>query len=137
MRPHVLTNDTCDERGITLIEVMIALIVLSLGIMAVGGIFPTATRTELQTRMLSTASYYAQQRLEMLKSLNWDDPALSAGRHPAGSACDTLGVSGSWTRFYQVDLMAAPLDDLKRVSCTVSWTYKNTRSVIDTVYVRK
>ena len=137
MRSHPHTNEACDERGITLVEVLIALIVLSLGIMAVGGIFPTATRTELQTRMLSSASYYAQQKLEELKALNWDDPALNPGRHPAGSVCDTLGASRAWTRFYVVDAMVSPLEDLKRVRINVSWTYKTTRSVIDTVYVRK
>ena len=137
MRPQSRTIETCDERGITLVEVLIALIVLSVGIMAVGSIFPTATRAELQTRMRTTASYYSQQRIEMLKSLNWDDPALNPGRHPAGSACDTLGNGGAWTRFYQVDQMVSPLEDLKRVCVTVNWNYKTTRSVTDTVYVRK
>lgn len=126
-----------NQRGITLVEVLVALIVLSLGIMAVGGIFPTATRTGIQSRSMSAANYYAQQKLEELRSLNWSDARLDAGRHPAGVLCDTLGAAKAWTRFYFVDLMASPLDDLKRVRVTVNWTYKGTRSVIDTVYVRK
>jgi len=125
------------ERGISLVEVLIALVVLSVGIMAVGGIFPTATRTELQTRSLSTANFYAQQKLEELSALNWTDAALTAGRHPAGTACDTLGATKAWTRFYAVDAMASPLEDLKRVRVTVNWTFKGTRSVVDTIYVRK
>jgi hypothetical protein len=87
--------------------------------------------------MQSTANYYTQQRFEELRALHWDDPALDAGRHPAGSVCDTLGANKAWVRFYVVDLMASPLDDLKRVRVNVSWTYKGTRSVIDTIYVRK
>ncbi len=126
-----------NQRGITLVEVLVALIVLSLGIMAVGGIFPTATRTGIQSRTMSAANFYAQQKLEELRSLNWIDAALNAGRHPAGVVCDTLGASKAWTRFYFVDAMASPLDDLKRVRVTVNWTYRGTRSVTDTIYVRK
>ena len=131
------SSSRSSERGISLVEVLIALVVLSVGIMAIGGIFPAGTRTELQTRMQSTANYYAQQQLEQLAALHWDDAALNAGRHPAGAVCDTLGTTKAWVRFYQVDLMANPLDDLKRVRVNVSWTYRGTRSVIDTIYVRK
>jgi len=126
-----------DERGISLVEVLIALVVLSVGIMAIGGIFPAGTRTEVQTRMQSNANYFAQLKLEELRAIPWDDAALNAGRHPAGIVCDTLGTTKAWRRFYQVDLLAAPLLDLKRVSVNVSWTYHGTRSVIDTIYVRK
>jgi prepilin-type N-terminal cleavage/methylation domain-containing protein len=125
------------ERGITLIEVLIALVVLSIGIMAIGGIFPASTRTQLQTRSLGTANYFAEQKAEELQTLHWTDPNLTTGRHPAGTACDTLGTTGAWTRFYNVDAMAAPLDDLKRVRITVNWTSNGTRSVNDTIYVRK
>ncbi len=125
------------ERGISLVEILIALVVLSLGIMSIAGIFPAGTRTELQTRMQSNANYFAQEKLEELRAIPWTDPALTAGRHPAGSACDTLGATKAWLRFYQVTDLAAPLQDLKRVSVNVSWTFQGTRSVVDTVYVRK
>jgi Tfp pilus assembly protein PilV len=125
------------ERGISLVEILIALVVLSLGIMSIAGIFPAGTRTELQTRMQSNANFFAQEKLEELRATSWTDPALTAGRHPAGSACDTLGATKAWLRFYQVTDLAAPLQDLKRVSVNVSWTFQGTRSVVDTVYVRK
>jgi prepilin-type N-terminal cleavage/methylation domain-containing protein len=137
MRRAIHIDPCAGERGITLIEVLIALVVLSVGIMAIGGIFPAATRTQLQTRSLGAASYFAAQKAEQLGVLNWDDPNLTTGRHPAGSVCDTLGATKAWTRFYVVEAMAAPLDDLKRVSITVNWTYNGTRSVVDTIYVRK
>ena len=120
-----------------MVEILIALVVLSVGIMAIGGMFPAGTRTEVQTRMQSSANYFAQLKLEELRAIPWTDPALNAGRHPAGVVCDTLGTTKAWRRFYQVDLLAAPLTDLKRVSVNVSWTYHGTRSVIDTIYVRK
>ena len=126
-----------DERGISLVEILIALVVLSVGIMAVSSVFPTGTRGQVQTRNLSDASYYALQKIEDLKAIPWSDPALSVGRHPAGVACDTLGASRAWTRFYNVDVMPAPYTDLKRVIVVVNWTYQGTRSVTDTTYLRK
>jgi len=130
-------SDHPGERGMSLVEILIALVVLSLGIMALGGMFPAGTRTQVQTRMQSSANYFAQQKLEELRAIHWDDAALNSGRHPAGSVCDTLGPYGSWRRFYQVDQLPSPMQDLKRVSVNVSWTYRGTRSVIDTIYVRK
>lgn len=137
MRNQPDHSGSSGERGISLVEILIALVVLSVGIMAIAGVFPAGTRTELQTRMQSSANYYAQVKLEELRAIHWNDPALTAGRHPAGSVCDTLGTTKAWVRFYQVTDLAAPLQDLKRVSVNVSWTYKTTRSVIDTIYVRK
>lgn len=126
------------EGGITLVELMIALVVLSVGLLAVGQMFPAGSRSQNQNRMRSTANYYSQEKIEELSTLQWTDNNLTAGRHPAGSACDTLGTYGTWLRFYQVDVLPIPLDNLKRVAVNVSWRYQGvTRTVTDTAYVRR
>jgi prepilin-type N-terminal cleavage/methylation domain-containing protein len=138
MRAPDFLHERRHERGISLVEILIALVVLSVGIMAVSSVFPTGTRAQVQTRDLGDATYYALQKIEDVKAIPWTDPALDVGRHPVGVLCDTLGASKAWTRFYNVDLLPAPLTDLKRVIVTVNWTYLNsTRSVTDTTYVRK
>lgn len=124
------------ERGMSLVELVVALVVLSIGVLAIGGIFPAGSRHQLQDRMTTTASYYSQQKLEDLEGLAWADPNLTDGRHPAGTATESLG-SGQWKRFYQVTTMAAPLDNLKRVTVTVNWTFMGARSVSATTYLRQ
>jgi len=124
-----------NDRGTTLIELMIALVVLSLGLLALAQMFPAGSRNQLQSRMRTTASYYVQQKIEELTTVNWNDPALSTGAHPGGGASDTLG-GGAWLRSYAVDVLPSPLNNLKRVSVTVSWNYMGTRSLTDTTYVR-
>jgi Tfp pilus assembly protein PilV len=131
-RPHVLRN----ERGATLIELMIALVMLTIGILAVGQLFPAGSRSQLQARLTSSANYYAQEKLEQLAAQSWTDASLAAGRHPA-SGFESLGDAGQWQRFYQVDAMAAPLGNLKKVTVTVQWTYLGSRSVTSTTYVRR
>jgi type IV pilus assembly protein PilV len=134
---HVNPTPRHDMRGSTLVELMIALIVLSVGIIALARLFPSATRTQQQAKMQTAASYYAQERVERLAALSWSDTALSIGRHPGGTASENLGASSAWHRYYQVSSMAAPLDDLKKVTVTVTWRYQGNRSTTLTTYLRK
>ena len=122
------------ERGTSLAELMIALVVLSIGLLAVAQLFPAGSRGQLQDKMLTVANYYAQERIEEFVNLPWSDPTLDVGRHPAGTATENLG---QWKRFYQVDQLAAPLDNLKRVTVTVSWTLQGARLVTAVTYVRR
>jgi Tfp pilus assembly protein PilV len=126
-------NRSRHERGTTIAELMVALVVLSIGILAVSQLFPAGTRTQVQSRMTNNANYYAQERLEQLRCLDWADADLTAGRHPT-SGTESLGTSGQWQRFYEVTTMAAPLGNLKRVDVTVYWGQD---TVTSTTYVRR
>ncbi len=123
------------DRGTTLVELMIALVMLTVGILAVAQLFPAGSRSELQARLTASGSYYAQEKLEELAGAAWTDASLSVGRHPA-SGSESLG-SGKWQRFYEVSAMTTPLDNLKKVTVTVQWVYHGSRSVTATTYVRR
>jgi Tfp pilus assembly protein PilV len=122
----------------SLVELCIALVVLAIGILAVGRMFPAGARAQAQDRLLISANYYAQEKVESLTGLSWADASLSDGRHPAGTAFDTLGT-GRWLRSYQVTTMASPLDNLKKVDVTVSYqgAGQAQRSLTATTYVRR
>ena len=134
---HDAVTTRARERGASLIELMIALIVLSLGILAVAQLFPAGARAQLSDRMMTSAGNYAQEKLEQLIRLGWSDPALAVGRHPPGTATEALGASGKWQRFYVVSTLPAPLDNLKKVTVTVGWTYMGDRNVQSTTYLRR
>jgi prepilin-type N-terminal cleavage/methylation domain-containing protein len=123
------------ERGTTLAELMIALVVLSIGMLAVAQLFPAGSRAQTQDKMISTANYYAQQKVEELINVAWSDGALTPGRHPAAAANDE--ALGAWTRHYDVTVLAAPLDNLKKITVTVAWTLRGSRSVTTTTYLRR
>ena len=125
------------ERGASLIELMIALVVLSLGILAVSQLFPAGTRSQVSDRMLTSGNFYAQEKIEVLNHLTWSDPQLTDGRHPAGSATEACGTTGRWHRFYEVTTLAAPLENLKKVTVTVTWTFMGARQVQSTTYMRR
>ena len=124
------------ERGTTLTELMIALVILTVGILSVGQLFPAGSRGQVQSRMTNSASYYAQEKLEQLNGQTWTSAALTDGRHPS-SGSEALGSGGQWHRYYEVATLASPLDNLKKVTVTVEWTFMGARSVTATTYVRR
>ena len=123
------------ERGATLAELMVALVVLAVGILAVAQLFPAGSRGQVQDRMISSANYYAQQKVEELLNVPWSDAQLAGGRHPAAAADDE--VLGAWKRHYDVLILDPPLDNLKKVTVTVSWEFQGSRSVATTTYIRR
>lgn len=135
---RTLTPASAPERGMSLVELMIALTVLAFGILAVGRMFPTAARSQVQDRLRIGANYYAQECLEQLTGRDWADPLLTNGRHPAGTAVDSLG-NGHWLRFYQVTPMTGQLDNLKKVDVTITYqgASQATQTVTATTYVRR
>ena len=122
----------------SLVELMIALIVLAVGLLAVGRMFPTGARSQEQDRLVTSANYFAQEKLESLTGRTWSDPLLTDGRHPAGTATESL-EHGQWTRFYRVTTLTGKLDNLKRVDVTVNYqgAGRASRSLTATTYVRR
>src|SRR5258705_11601519 len=92
--------------GLTLVEVLIALVVLTVGILAIARILPAGSRSELAARMQTVGCQYANETFEKVRTLPRTDPALSLGRHPA-TGFDTLPTS--WRpRFVGVQLPSPP-----------------------------
>ena len=133
MTRQSLRHERIDQRGTTLAELMVALVVLAIGILAVAQIFPAGSRGQVQDRLLSTANYNAQQKIEELAGLSWSDANLTVGRHPP----TTDENLGAWQRHYDVEVLAAPLDNVKKVVVTVSWNFQGSRSVRTTTYIRR
>ena len=67
------------EDGFTLIEVLIALAIFSIGFLAVGSMQLRSTGGSTNARILTEASIWAQDRVETLMSLPYNDPNLVAG----------------------------------------------------------
>jgi Tfp pilus assembly protein PilV len=124
-----------EESGTTLLELMIALTVLAIGVLAVAQLFPAGSRSQVRDRLRTEASQFAREKVEQLEVLDWTDPALTPGRHPAAGS-EPLGAVGALGRYYQIDAMVAPLDNLKRVTVLVTWNQVRACSVQAVTYLR-
>ena len=125
------------ERGTTLLELMMALTVLAIGVLAVSQLFPAGSRTQVQDRLRTEATQFSREKIEQLELVSWANAALTIGRHPAGNAVEKLGSVGTLARYYQVDLLAPPLDNLKRVTVNVTWSQVRACTLRAVTYLRK
>jgi type II secretory pathway pseudopilin PulG len=79
-----------DTRGMTIAEVVIALGVITVGLLALISTMPLSTSAVAESNLKTTATFLAQQRLEQVKNAQWC-PSCGA----AGALVDTLGGEGS------------------------------------------
>ncbi|MFA5386843.1 MAG: prepilin-type N-terminal cleavage/methylation domain-containing protein [Candidatus Paceibacterota bacterium] len=128
-----------NQKGITLIEVIVALAVLSIGIIGILQSFPAAAQKEGIAKNNSTAAYLAQGQLETLLSYDYDNPLLSTGT----TTTSTLNYYIQ-TNVAYID----PLDDLnatdtdlgiKRIKIKVFWGRDVPEQTVElsTLYSRK
>ena len=126
------------QAGVTLVELLIALIVLSVGLMAVSQLFPAGTRNQQRDQLMTLAIHSAREKIEQLQGRAWSDPDLTIGRHPAGSAVDSI-PGGNLQRWYDVASMPIPLDNLKKLTVTVRYPVSGSspRTANTVTYVRR
>jgi type IV pilus assembly protein PilV len=103
-----------NKKGFTLIEVLIGLIILSVGLLAIAGMQITAVRGNFFSHYLTQASYVGQDRLELLNNMPVDSAELQAGNHNDG----TTTISGIvFNRSYTVVVNG----DIRAITYTVRW----------------
>lgn len=83
-----------DSAGMTVVEVIIALGVVTVGLLALISAMPRGTSLIGESNLKTTATFLAQQRLEQVKNAQWTFATPCPGvASPAG--CDSLGGSSS------------------------------------------
>jgi type IV pilus assembly protein PilV len=98
-----------NEKGFTLLEVMIGLLILAVGLLAVAGLTTMIIKTNAYGNHLTEASTIAQAKMEEFRTT-----------HPAaGNGSDTVeGVTGArFTRKWAV----TPKGEMKIITVTVEW----------------
>ena len=84
-----------NERGITVVEVLLAAAILGIGLTALMSVVPVATYGVQDGNQTSTATFLAQQRLEQVRNASWTQPTDCVGLStnptaeptPSGGAC--------------------------------------------------
>ena len=102
------------ENGFTLIEVLIALTIFAVGLLAVAALQTSAIKMNSTSNKLTNLSTLAKDQIEKLSALPYADPALNAGNYTPTSP------SANYSIFYSVVINPPPLDNTKNITVTVS-----------------
>ena len=78
---HKMTKQMNDAGGFTLIEVLIAISVLTIGLLAIGSVQISSIRGNSTGKMTSQAASFAADQMERLLALNYTDPQLNTGNY--------------------------------------------------------
>jgi type IV pilus assembly protein PilV len=84
--------------GFSLIEVLVAIVIVGVGALAIGALFPSATRDIGTSGRTTRADEYLQDGVERLTALQYDDPLLVPGiSHSDPDNPLPGGYERSWT----------------------------------------
>lgn len=83
------------ERGLTLIEILVAISILALALLGLAPLFTNSVRTNASSNQLTNANTLAREKLEELSGYPRNDPRLTigAGKNAAGP----VAIAGALT----------------------------------------
>jgi len=107
-----------NNKGFSLIEVLVGLVILAIGLLAIAGMQITAIKGNYFSKSLTEATVLAQDKMEELKNLSY--ASLSTGT-------DTKTVSG--TTFARQFTVVDTTSTMKTINVTVQWTDRVNHSI--------
>jgi prepilin-type N-terminal cleavage/methylation domain-containing protein len=111
------------SHGFTLIEVMIAVVVLSVAFLATASTVIAVISGNNLSKQMDAATMLAQDKLEELRNLAYSDPTLNDLQHqdPNSPLTSTGAAGGYYMRTWNITT-DSPSAGMKTVSVTVQWT---------------
>jgi prepilin-type N-terminal cleavage/methylation domain-containing protein len=118
-----------DRSGFTLVEVLIAVVVLGIGVVALAGSSATVTRMVGRGKQETRAAQVAARRIETLRLAGLStSPRCTAGTFANGGPQVTDGITESW--------IVPAAGDLRTISVTVTHpTVKGTHTDVLTTTI--
>ncbi len=111
------------ESGFTLIEVMIALAIMSIGVLSLGVAQLTALRMSSTSSRLSQAMYLAEEQMEIFRSMPWGATftALVVDQpDPGNPILPVAGDASAYNRSWTIQPNQPP-HNLSEITITVTW----------------
>ena len=104
-----------DPRGLTLIEVMIAVGVIAVGLSALLAAVPFATYGTREGFQLSAATFLANERLEQVRNARWESTPRPVDDLGVSASATAAPARGGITTFPDEAALPAPHEQYARV----------------------
>ena len=108
-------DESCTEKGFTLVEVLLSVTIFAVGLLAVAMMLDTAIQYNASARFISEATEIANYQIEKLMSAPYDDTDLDEASSPYGPTT-VSNYSVTWTVRENV-----PMPAMKTINLTVAW----------------
>jgi prepilin-type N-terminal cleavage/methylation domain-containing protein len=121
------------NHGFTLVEMMVALVLFGVGMMALAQSLPRGLSVRDQARRMTVASSMAQEGVERLRNLPFNHADLADGNHTDPDN----PVEGAYSRRWAIQV-DTPVPDMKRVTMTVTFLTDSadSQAVVTTMIAR-
>ncbi|EMS80597.1 type IV pilus modification PilV family protein [Desulfotignum phosphitoxidans] len=120
-------NTLQNENGFTLLEVLFALVIFSIGLLAVNAMTTMVIKSNYMSKNLTTAVHLAQNKLDALNAGPYAD-VDNAGL-PDELDLDAQEVAGAGIFDRSVSVTTSTAPDYKTVEVIVSWSDPDLRKV--------
>jgi type II secretion system protein I len=110
-------NNLMKSKGFTLIEVLIALTILSVAFLALAGLMVQTTRNNSFGGRMTEAATFGQDRLEELRAVSW--AAITPGSDSMNS--NGMNYSRTWS--------VATNGNLKTITININWNDRTSHSI--------
>ena len=108
---HVPVRSHCCQRGCSLIEALIATTILAIGVASLAQLFTLAVGSNMSATHRTRAAMLAAQKVEELRSLEWDALVQGAG----------TDAIAEYARRWHVDPLPANPENAVTIDVAVTW----------------
>ncbi len=108
-----------DDHGFSLVEILITLLVLSLGLLAICGLTSGVMRSNAFSNKLTTATTLAQEKIEELRGRGY--AGLPSGAVLVSEDYGSMALHPLFKRIVDTQDAGTPHDSLKKVAVSVYW----------------
>jgi len=123
-----------NEHGVTMIELLIAIALLSIGLLALFTLQSTAIQGNRDSKEATTAVFLAEKKIEELKNIPFINLTLGTTTDSSNPMTGSGTPGGIYNRSWSVQSYSGSAN-MKQITVTVSWTQsgQNHSMVLDTL----
>lgn len=132
-KPKPILEKTKRDDGFTLIEILVAIVILATAILGIMALFPSSYRQITNSSRMSAINHLGRQKVDQLRATYFDDKDLADGLHPSTGASppetfpERVSYTNEWGNVYSdysiewvVD-DGSPQADMKTITVTVGY----------------